>query len=161
MKAIRLLLLLLPFSATAQQPTDSTVYKLLGLRSERFRMDPPDSTFTPMDNGYESESGATVIYQLLPVTFDRMLSDIEKDRGNTTDSFVFRKPVVIGKLSGHLVKMFYQSPDSNFENMYGLLFFYPYGKETMNISAIYPVSQDKALYPKLERTFASLRRVQE
>lgn len=161
MKAIHLLLLLVPFSFTAQAQTDSTLLKLLGLRAERFRMDPPDSSFTAMDNGYENERGATVVYQLMPVAYSRMLSDMEKDQNNATDSIVFRKPVTIGKLSGYLVKMFYKSPDSNFEDMFGLMFFYPYQEETMNINAIYPVSQDKALYPRMERTFASLRRVEQ
>lgn len=161
MKAIHLLLLLLPLSYTAGAQTDSTVLKMIGLRAERFRMDPPDSSFTPMDNGYENDKGATVIYQLMPVAYSRLLSDIEKDGGSPTDSLVFRKPLVIGKLSGYLVKMVYKSPDSQFEDLYGLMFFYPYGEETMNISAIYPVSQDKTLFPKMERTFASLQRVEQ
>lgn len=158
MKTIQLLLLLFLFSLSAQAQTDSTLLKLLGMRSEKFRMAPPDSTFTPLDNGYENPSGATVVYQLLPVEYKRMLQDM--DQSSTTDSIVFHKPTVLDNHSGYLVKFFYKSPDASYEDMYGLLFFFPYKQETINLTAAYPVSQDGTLYPKLLRTFGSLRRVE-
>lgn len=161
MKAIHLLLLLAPFSLSAQAQTDTTdIKKLLGAFAARFRMDPPDSSFTDINNGYMSEEGSTVVYQLLPVAYSRMLADLEKDKGNATDSIVFRKAMVLDKHAGHLVKMFYKSPESGFEDMYGLMFLCPYQTETINVTAVYPVSQDRTLYPKLLRTFGTLRRVE-
>jgi hypothetical protein len=144
-----------------QAQGDTTgIKKLLGLHTERFRMEPPDSSFTDISNGYANEAGATVIYQLLPVDYKSMLSDVEKDKGSATDSFIFRKPVVLDKYSGYLVKMLYKSPDSNFEDMYGLMFICPYQKETINLTAVYPVSQDRTLYPKLLHAFGTLRQVE-
>lgn len=160
MKAFHLLLLLVPFSLTVQAQADTSLKKLLSLHAEKFRMEPPDSSFTEIDNGYVSEGGGTVVYQLLPVAYSRMLSDIEKDKGNATDSFVFRKPMVLDKHAGYLVKMLYKSPDTNFEDMYGLMFICPYQKETVNLTAVYPVSQDRVLYPKMLRTFGTLRRAE-
>jgi hypothetical protein len=160
MKAIHLLLLLAPFSLTAQAQADPAALKKVLSPHERFRMDPPDSSFTDISNGYENEKGATVVYQVLPVAYSRMLSDMENDPGSATDSFVFRKPMVLDKRSGYLVKMLYKSPDSGFEDLYGLMFVCPYQGETIHITAVYPVSQDRVLYPKMLHTFATLRRVE-
>lgn len=161
MKAIHLLLLLLPFSLTVQAQSDSrSLQKLLGHHPDKFRMDPPDSSFTDISNGYENEGGATVVYQVFPAAYSKVLSDMKNDKGSPTDSFVFRKPMVLEKHSGYLVKMLYKSPDSNFEDMYGLMFLCPYREETINITAVYPVSQDRVLYPKMLRTFGTLHRVE-
>jgi hypothetical protein len=160
MKAIHLLLLLAPFSLTAQAQADTSPKKLLGSHAEKFHMDPPDSSFSDISNGYENEAGATVVYQVLPVAYSRMLSDMQNDPGSATDSFVFRKPMVLDKLSGYLVKMLYKSPDSGFEDLYGLMFVCSYQEETIHITAVYPVSQDRTLYPKMLHTFATLRHVE-
>jgi thiol-disulfide isomerase/thioredoxin len=154
--------LLLPFLQVAGQDLIEkyVVDQQAKINALHFDFDKPDSGFVKLEgeqnnygSGYERDSTAAIMYQLFNFSFDYLIKEYTTEKPMGADTMLFQKQTTLNGNSGYLVKLYYKKGD-----YYALNFIYSYKDYgTIKMIGAYPESEDRAMYPKMLKSFGTLR----